>query len=350
MKFFLFLFLAMTTRSTYIIRKKKINRKLRSTEIESDNGPLPNVVLVDSSKMKRAYKNASKLKQHLSNDISWSNVVVIIPTYNDEKTNGLVEAGLKTWMRHLGDGADIVLVTDDDDARTDDQILPPIDEGEGVNRMKSNIHIYRSNALKEGRRTRYKVMDAFNYVYTKFGAGNESQKQIFLKVDTDSYMIAENVLDAMVKIQKETYPLPVEFGRGVCLTVDTCYSHGGMYGFNRSGLKLVLSYVSDHPDIYQKLVKNQLNEDNLMNHEDYFTSYVFKEASGGYPIINMLGVSESLMRLKQPYKKVGRPFYSIHNVKDPNDFYGLQHIFYHDNCTMKTVSYDENGLIQWEKK
>merc|ERR1719362_2472957 len=101
-------------------------------------------------------------------------------------------------MRHLGDGADIVLVTDDDDARTDDQIVPPNDEG--ANRMKSRIHIYRSSAEKEGRRTRYKVIDAFNYTYTKF---DESQKQVFLKVDTDSYIIAENVLDVIVKIQRE---------------------------------------------------------------------------------------------------------------------------------------------------
>ena len=121
----------------------------------------------------------------------------------------------------------------------------------------------------------------------------------------------------------------------------------------------MLSYVSNNPDIYEKDIKNELNNDNLMAHEDYFTSYAFKEgtksslSSDGddyyyYPIINMRGVSESIMRLKQPFKKIGGIFCSIHNVKNHNDFHVLQKLFYDENDNViQQLKYDENGSIVW---
>ena len=309
-------------------------RKLRSLSAEEE-APLPHVTLINSGVMKRAYKEAS----NTNNDIDWSNVVIIIPTYNSESANELLKSSYNTWMRYLGN-ADVVLVTDDDDPRSDDEILPR-------DSLQANMHVYRSSAIKEGRRTRYKVIDALDHVLDVF-----NDKDIFMKIDTDSYILPHNLITVVNGIHKNTYPLPVELGRGVCITSETCYSHGGMYAYNKPGLQLMLSYVSQHtPSIYSLDIKNELNNDNLMAHEDYFTSYAFQQATDNkYPIINMHGVSESLMRLKQSYKnKMKRPFYSIHNVKQVGDFYRLHNLFYDGDENAKEVVYDVDGFIQWAR-
>ena len=203
----------------------KINGKLRSVALNQNDKPLPKIVLLGSPPMKRAYKDANSsnnIHQDVSNNIDWSNVVIIIPTYNDKNNNELVQSSYSTWMRHIGDRSDVILVTDSDDVRTNEEILPSQDD---MNNIQANIHVYRSDAKNEGRRTRYKVIDAFNHALSLFE--DDERKQIFLKIDTDSYVIPENIIDAIGNIQKGTYPLPAEFGRGLCLTPDTCYSHGG---------------------------------------------------------------------------------------------------------------------------
>ena len=168
--------------------------------------------------MKQAYKDAVK-----KDSIDWSNIVMIIPAYNNNNVNEIVQAMCETWMRHIGAKADVVLVTDEDDTRASEEILP---SPQDMEHMQATMHVRKSPAMKEGSKTRYKVIDGFNYALSDLFKDTEGE-EIFLKIDTDSFVVPENLMDVIDKMRKETYPLPVEFGRGVCITDNTCYSQGG---------------------------------------------------------------------------------------------------------------------------
>ena len=92
--------------------------------LQQQDETLPTTVAI-SDEMKLAHNQRRKLGYRLPTEINWSNVVAIITTNNGEASNKILETIFKTWVPYLGDGADILLVTDEDDNRADDEILPP---------------------------------------------------------------------------------------------------------------------------------------------------------------------------------------------------------------------------------
>ena len=123
----------------------------------------------------------------------------------------------------------------------------------------------------------------------------------------------------------------------------------GLYGFNRRGFKVMVQYALGHKNLYS-------HKDPGMAHEDYFTSYAFRQATNGTsPIINMLpGLSESF---DQRFERVEHRFYicnnqinfkfsSIHGVKNPENFYYLHERFYDESSKLKEISCDGDGMIQ----
>ena len=184
---------------------------------------VPMSVMLNSDEMKIAY-NSRRESGYLraQSEINWSNVVVIIPTFNGEKSNILLKSILKTWITRLGEGADVLLVTDKDDDRTNIEIVPP----EYRNAIKAKVHIYKS-PVQEGNRMRYKIIESFKHAAQMFMG--DRNKQIFLKINADSYVIAEHVLEMIQSIHYQTNPTPVLFGNVACN--PTCHASGGMLHF-----------------------------------------------------------------------------------------------------------------------
>ena len=177
--------------------------------------PLLSKAVLYTNAMRVAYESRRRpYNEGGPSEVNWSNVVALFPISNEDKSNELVQAIFKTWVTRVGEGAHILLVTDRDDDRKDEEILPP----EVKNGIKANVHICRVGTRKEGKR--YKIIHSLTHAFQIFG--QNKQKQIYLKVDPDSYVITENMLDAMNEIQMETYPTPVEFGKVTCR--DICYS------------------------------------------------------------------------------------------------------------------------------
>jgi len=121
--------------------------------------------------------------------------------------NNLIQAHFKTWLMHVGKGADIVYITDIDDARTLHEILP--DEGN----VNATCHIYKSPAQKEGKFLRFKVIDGFQHVLAK---KFNSTKKYFFKMDSDTYLMPDNLLAYVNDLHEMTYPKPVLFSNTRC--------------------------------------------------------------------------------------------------------------------------------------
>ena len=110
----------------------------------------------------------------------------------------------------------------------------------------------------------------------------------------------------------------------------------------------MVHYVMRHPDIYED--KNE-----LMNHEDYFTSYAFTQATGGTsPIIAINGLSEILhVRFAfseyHTYKRdfpINSRFFSIRDAKKAEDIYKLHERFYDESGKPRELAYDNHGIVQ----
>ena len=109
-----------------------------------------------------------------------------------------------------------------------------------------------------------------------------------------------------------------------------------------------------NPEIYQ-------HEDKYMQHEDYFTSYAFRQATNGMnPIITTTGLSEPVHKnfgfsffkhFTQEYLEIRSHetvsrFYSLRSVKVPEEMYKLHDTFYEADGGLKELVYDEYGLVQ----
>lgn len=310
------------------------------TLTDSNNNSL-RVLLEKNDEMKVTSKGKNKVyaePKHMSlvygretmseEKLSWRNMVFVILTYNDPNANMLIRAQFDTWIQRVGEGADIFVVTDHDDERMYEEIIP------SSTQIKANVHLYKSKAPKEGKKARSKVIDAFYHVYETFISDEE--KKFFVKIDPDTYVIAERYIEHLSEINQITSPLPVDIGSCLCNT-PVCYSIGGLYGYSRKGLELILDYILKHLEIFNEVMgPNCINNcsENSMEHEDFFTSYVFWKATG-YPVTCSNEIS---VRFSKPSLKV-QNIASIHPLKSFEDFYALEKIFYDENDHARDTSF-----------
>lgn len=284
--------------------------------------------------MKAIYKE-DFFEQRKVSKITWKNVVVVILTYNDYESNKLVQAQFDTWIEKVGTGLDIVFVSDVDDVRHDDEIIP-----HKKDKMMPNIHLYRSNAKKEGKLARSKVMDAFLYVYKKFHSNND--KKFFLKLDPDSFVLPENLINFLDDLHSKTQNSPVDFGKGLCNNDYFCYSEGGLYGMNKEGFEKVIRYVSENIDIYNDFVPLRKNATkNVLIHEDCFTSYAFWKSTG-YPM-----VWNNRIAMKSFFSDRSPDPISIHPVKSYLEFYTLEKIFYGSEGSRRDLTTSHKLLLEF---
>lgn len=310
-------------------------------EQERVEGQLPFRVKLNSLEMVSIYRGNYNLENlpylygdqremALKTQLFWSNLVVIILIYNGKQSNRLVKAHLTTWIERAGEGLDIVFVTDVDDDRTYDEIVPNADK------VKPTIHVYRSDALKEGTLARAKVIDSFSYVQKKF-EGNKN-KNFFIKIDTDTFLIAEHILKPLNELHQLTHPLPVDFGLTNCFSKVCCYTQGGFYGMNRAGLNAALNYLSKNKGTYDETVESlNLPGENLIRHEDFFTSYLFRKATG-FPSISVPGISDEYILMGTDLQENAiTEQISIHKAKPCQRYVSFEDSFY-----------DENGQLRWK--
>lgn len=270
------------------------------------------------------------------NKVKWENLVFMMLTHNDPEANSLIHAQFETWVKRVGNGVDIVIVTDIDDPRSDQEILPS-----NYNMSWINVDIYRSDTPNEGRKGRSKVIDGFLYVHKKYK--NNAQKSYIMKVDPDNYLLPHALLKFLKTLYERTYPQPVDFGKSNCNNDFVCYSQGGLYGWDRGGFERIFNYMTEHKDkIYDEIYYNRWNPGrNILQSEDVFTSYVFRKATG-YPAIFNRGIGANLTEIIH-FKQMPKDLVSIHPIKKIDDFHKLEDIFYD---SVKNIQKGRNGAMQ----
>lgn len=256
-----------------------------------------------------------------SYEIDWSNIVFIMCIYESLETNKLLKAHFDTWLRHVKEGADIVFIADVNDARSIEEILPD------ANKIKATCHIYKSSAKDDGKRLRFKVLDAFRYVAEK---QFNFTKKYFFKIDTDTFIVPDYILAYVDKLHEKTYPKPVQFGwaNGCGLF---CYADGGFYGFNDIGFAALNQYLIEHPDIdkiiesphfskYDRRWRYESFKQGML-HEDFMVSYLYREATQ-MPMVHNPLFRTHIVGISS------RNGMMYHRVKNPLHFYEYENRFY----------------------
>lgn len=268
--------------------------------------------------------------------IRWSDVVFMVFTYDSRKADELLGAQYQTWMKRVGKGADIVLITDGTDKRNYEEILPYWKD------IEATSHLYRSPAVNEGKHLRFKVMDGFRHVKELF---KMKPKKYFLKIDTDTFVVPDNLLHYLNEVEKKTYGNPVYYGYAVCkhdLDPAVCYGAGSGYGFNNMGFDMLNNYLKTQPNITEEYIQHPKYHTNLNVHEDFMIGNVYKRATN-YPIVhNRIMYPFSLDRYGAGFHVTKQNSISYHKLELP-DFFYTDHVFYNENGTQRT--YDEISEI-----
>jgi len=225
----------------------------------------------------KIYKRHRFMREERSSSVEWSNIVVLMIMHESPAVDSLINGHFETWLKHTGEGLDIVFITDDTDKRPDEEIVP-----DAANFL-GKTHIYKSPAQFDDKHIRFKVIDSFRQVEEMFK--DDKEKKYFIKIDTDTFPIPENLLAYVNKLDGPTEEQPVLFGKGVCSPKDLCYAAGALYGMNKLALHSLNIFFAKNPELHLENSHVVGKGRNLMVHEDYMTSYAFRRATG-YPIIS----------------------------------------------------------------
>jgi len=259
------------------------------------------------------YKNTDTRKS-----MQLDNLVFIMFIHNDETVDELIKAHFETWIRRVGLQTDIVFVTDEDDPRSFKEVLPDADK------VRCNVSLYKSPAKKEGSHLRYKVADAFQHLCKKYQ--NDNAKEYFVKIDTDTYVLPVALMDLINKIDKATNPQPALFGRLRSTHPDFYYAAGPLYGMNKIGFNAVAKYFSEHEEIFDEIHLRTSGKGNLMVHEDFMTTHVFRQATN-YPMTHVEKIFTHLYS-HLGYGAEGSSPVCYHRLKYPQLFYVYEKAFF----------------------
>lgn len=260
-------------------------------------------------------------KPSLPYNVNWSNIVIIIFIHNSPEIDNIIRAHFDTWLKHVEEGVDVFYVTDADDSRSFDEILP------GAASTKANLHVYKSPAEKDRNFLRFKMIDGFRHV----GEQKLDSKKYFIKLDSDTYFIPENLLAYLNDLHGRTYPAPIHFGFQNCSC--GCYTEGAFYAFNDVGFTSINQYFNDHPEISKVELLNVRDDAKLwkfMHHEDFLVSYVYRHATKFPMISNPLIHSHDN---EHPFQK--RYGIAYHKVKQYSRYMEYENFFYFEDGTKR---------------
>lgn len=223
------------------------------------------------------YKRQKFMRDSRNFQLDWSNIVILMIMHESPEVDSLIRGHFETWLKHTGEGLDIVFITDESDSRSPEEIIP------NASSFLGKTHVYKSPAEFDDKHIRFKVIDSFRATNEIFK--NRGEKRYFIKIDTDTFPIPENLLSYVNKVDFSTRNKPVLFGKGVCSPQNMCYGAGALYGMNKLALHEVNRYFSQNPKIHLETTHVVGKGRNLMVHEDYMVSYAYRQATG-YPIIS----------------------------------------------------------------
>jgi len=272
--------------------------------------------------IEKFYEDKTELSHDPIVEVDWSNIVIFMMIYKNTQVDELIEWHYKTWLQHTGEGIDIVFITDDSDTRSFDEILPH------ANLIKGKSHLYKSLSEDDGKKLRFKVIDSLAFLSYEFG--NDDNKKYFIKMDSDTYILPENLLKFINKLHLTTKLLPVQFGKAVCARENMCYAGGALYGMNKEGLIATTKFILDHPNTYKEKHMSMWKADrNLMEHEDYMVSYAFRNATN-YPVIHHPNIFNFEVE-KSGLGSFEFPVISYHKLKSKDKFEKYEGYFYFRN-------------------
>jgi len=261
--------------------------------------------------------------------LDWSDIVIFMIIHNSPTVDKLIQAHFDTWLKHVGTGVDIVFVADGDDPRSYDEILPD------ARKVNADIHLFKSKAQDDGRHIRFKVIDAFREVGEIFQISN---KKFFFKMDSDTYLVADNFLSYLEKLSNDADGFPIHVGKLMCRHPDVCHSAGALYGFDKEGFDATNFYFIQHySDIttqeYNVWVPKGNRYRNLFIHEDFMVSYAFNYATKTPSIyhagFNQYGVQKEGIGTKEA------PQISFHQLKDPKLILQHESFFYNEEGKLR---------------
>lgn len=226
---------------------------------------------------KKIYKRQRFMRDVRNSKVEWSNIVILMIMHESPEVDSLITGHFETWLKHTGEGLDVVFITDETDKRPAENIIPDATSYLG------KTHVYKSPAKFDDKHIKFKVIDSFRQTEQMFKENNE--KKYFIKIDTDTFPIAENLLAYLNKLDGPTRDQPVLFGKGVCSPKDLCYAAGALYGMNKIALHALNNHFTKNPQIHEETSHMVGKGRNLMIHEDYMVSYSYRQATG-YPIIS----------------------------------------------------------------
>merc|ERR1711862_180201 len=195
--------------------------------------------------------------------------------------------------------------------------------------------------------------------------GSSIDKIYYLKMDTDTTIVPQNIMYFLNDLNTLTYNFihdnenPVHFGTRRCLDIEICYAQGGFYGLNAVALEKVLHYIQHNRVLFREVRRNVESKKNLMVNEDFFISYVFYKTflSGDerdkffIPMIDVFGgIYGRYVEFRgELFGDGGRTYngvLSVHDLKDPALFYELENKLYDPrNKTLKSEYMHDTSRI-----
>ena len=234
--------------------------------------------------------------------VSWRDVVFGMAVHDSAEESALLQAAADTWL-HMARGADLVLMTDVDDARSVTAIAPRVSGGVQVHVYRcadcrgqrcANAADGRSNrdgcsGVREGWLARRKVLHLFVAMARRFGAapnisrgsgnsgggrasadgsaaadgvgmGMAAPKRFFVKVDPDTVPLPHNIMRLLAELSVTLGDAqPYLFGMAACRVASfpLCHAAGGAgYGLSRAALTELTSYVhGSYPSFLSRVDK-----------------------------------------------------------------------------------------------
>ena len=159
--------------------------------------------------------------------------------------------------------------------------------------------------------------------------------------------MAQNVLSYIQRVHDIVQDEPVLFGKGVCARKEICYAGGAMYGFNKDALLKTYNYLAQNPNMLSEHHPHSHQKGvNLMEHEDYMTSYAYRMATGNPVLSSEQIYNHGIERDGYGSKDIVPICY--HNIKAPRLYFEYYSLFYDENG--KPRGFDEIEQIYLERK
>lgn len=246
----------------------------------------------------------------------------------------LLQAAADTWLR-MTRGADLVLMTDVDDARNASAIAPRLADDQVT------VHVVRCAecrgqrcaagegecaGVREGWLARRKVLHLFAAMARQFVLDGGGAKHFFLKVDPDTVLVPHNVLHLLAELRSTLgESQPYLFGMAACRVASfpLCHAAGGAgYGLSAPALRQLTQYLhAEYPRFLERIDKFTYGG------EDVSVAFALKKQAG----ITVLNVGcfyqHSPLKYRRLHSKgidwVHWPLSttpaSFHQIKDPDE-------------------------------